>query len=89
MKRLAILVLLLAIFSLILLAGCIETKATFTFHDDGTYDSKVVFKTDKIMGGDELTFLGWQIAVSYTHLKNLNGVLLVIEKWIDKSNQKT
>jgi len=21
--------------------------------------------------------------------KNLNGVLLVIEKWIDKSNQKT
>jgi hypothetical protein len=68
MKRLAILVLLLAIFSLILLAGCIETKATFTFHDDGTYDSKVVFKTDKIMGGDELTFLGWQIEYIFPFL---------------------
>jgi hypothetical protein len=68
MKRLAILVLLLAIFSLVFLAGCIETKATFTFHNDGTYDSKVVFKTDKIMGGDELTFLGWQIEYIFPFL---------------------
>lgn len=68
MKKIFILFLLIAICSLMLLTGCIETKVNFTFHDDGTYDSKVTFRANKIMAGDELTFLGWQIEYIFPYL---------------------
>jgi len=56
------------IMAVVFLTGCIETKASFTFNPDGTYDSKVSFKADKIIGGDELTFLGWQLEYIFPYL---------------------
>ena len=44
----------------LLLQGCFEVEAHFTFHNDDTYDSTITFVANEIRGGEELTLAVWR-----------------------------
>lgn len=44
----------------LLLQGCFEVEAHFTFHNDDTYDSTVTFVADEILGGEVLALAIWR-----------------------------
>ncbi len=44
----------------LMLQGCFEVEAHFTFHNDDTYDSTITFVADEILGGEELALAIWR-----------------------------
>ena len=44
----------------LLLQGCFEVEAHFTFHNDDTYDSTITFVANEIQGGEELALAVWR-----------------------------